>query len=620
MTLVVVGIVVIFITAMISTNKNLFGFSKRSQDQAAALALGRGGLNRLIQRLTYQDSFSGDLTYGDTTTGYDITFDPSDPDRSVNNLFNDAASSDTNSQGMVVPPHTADIVVIARSGGVTRKLRFVLKRGLAFQGAMAANGRLLFGKDVDLKSITSIRDDDPVEARFHANDSLEVGTGVVWDNSGVFNIGDGCEVSSATAVEASIVSSNPSRVSQDVPEIAIPSLNIDRMVSDSSGAPAPTSLPGGGLYCDSNSYIGTSTTVNSDINLYDASLYVNGDLIINGGVIGYGSIYATGDVTIRGGNASVITNQPSGAAILAGGDITFDALSASGYIDTLTGDAAVNAAWTRFKDAYRVLSEVTDPSNSGPGYTKPTDYDAVFPPPTLPVYVDISSCSIPGSPLLRADNFHWAGFNLGKGDVTMTPSPPETDMPIPSPAPGLTPPWTENSYSRSLKEAIASVAGSDPRAVQVNRALDHVAFYFRHGFYNPPPIWDDEGLPIDDGFSWSIDHQLWAVHNIHPLGGVPPVGYYPVTFTQEQMAQGVEEYFAYHDPLNFGWLGRSYFQGLLYAKGDITISNRAEVIGTVIAGGNLSVLDGASFTYNREYDELTQNLSGPVRVTSFQEL
>jgi hypothetical protein len=638
-TLVVVSIVVMFVTALVGVNQNLFGFAKRTNDRAAALALAKGGLNRLIDRLTYQDTFASDLNFGTPQTGYSITFNSANLNHSVNNLTSDAISATANYQGDAVPPHTADIIVVARSNGVERRFRFILKRGLAFQGAMAANRRIRFGQDIELDSITSLNDNQPVETRFHANDYGNDGTGVTWDAGGAFVVGPGCEVSSASSVQATITAVlTPDDVSQDVPAIPVPSLDIDQIVSDNSSAPAPTLLPVGDYHCDDNRYLSTSTTVVGNISLYDGSLYVQGDLNIVGGVVGYGSIYVTGDVNITGGNASVVTNQPNGAAILAGGDINFTALSAEGFIDELAlTDTDVANAWTQFKDAFATLDAIVDVGNDG-FYSRPTGLITS----TLHDMADTPYGSFPpgeeygnpSSPYIRADDIHWAVFHLGRGITNSNiPALVETDpqpISLPGPEPVLPPhspafnisTMNERSFTRILKDAVESAAPSDIRTPQIDRALNHVAFYSRHNYWdndpNNPPAgnWDDESLSGDPALL-SLDRQLWIVHGMGGSAGNGPFG---IPFTPDDMANGVREYFEHHDPFDFGWLGKAYFQGLLYAKGDITIVNRTEVIGMIISGGDLSVLDGAKFTYNKEYDELTQNLSGPVRVVSFREL
>jgi hypothetical protein len=619
MTLIVVSIVVMFVTALVAVNQNLFGFTKRTNDRAAALALAKAGINRLVDRVTYQDAYAADLNYGTPQSGYSITFNTADPNRSVNNLFSDGVSATTNYQGDQVPARTADIVVVARSNGVERRFRFILKRGLAFQGAMAANRRIIFGQDIELKSITSLHDDQPVETKFHANDYGNDGTGVTWDGSGSFTVGAGCEVSSASLVAPSISGLlSPDEFSQNVPAVPVPSLDIDQIVADNSGAPPPTVLPVGGFHCDDNRYLSSTTTVIGDISLYDGSLYVQGDLNIKGGVVGYGSIYVTGDVNIEGGNASVITNQPSGAAVLAGGDISFNALSAEGFIDELALiDTDVANAWNDFKGAYEVLDQIADVSNDG-SYTRPSAFNGNLNPVTatyaFPDGIPFGYLGPPQSPKLRADDIHAVGFNLSRG----TPLGGEIPIGLPGPIPTDLARWGTNSFSRKLHEAVNAAAPADPRTEQVSRAIEHVAFYFRHNWW-PTNYWDDNPLPPNGGFAFTSDRQLWIVHG----GGSDNVDTVPhptVTFTPDQMALGMRDYFRYHDPLNFGWLGRAYFQGLLYAKGDVTVVNRTEVIGTVISGGDLSVADGASFTYNKEYDELTQNLSGPVKVVSFREL
>lgn len=608
MTLVLIALVAMYTTALVATNQRLFGMSRRSEDLTAALALGQGGLNRLIQQLTFDSNFSSDLTYGNPQTGYQITFNPGSPTRSVNNLNNASASAATNYRGQTVPPYTADVIVVAQSSGVTRRLRYVLTRGLAYRGAMGANGKIEFGADASLRSYTSLTDHTPVACQFHANDSDNTGMGILWAGPpSTFSIGNQCEVTSASGLDGAIEAANPGKTQSNVPKVPIPQVDVATMVSMASSSPAPTTLATGGIYCDTQTYLAGNQTIDGDINLQDGSLFVDGDLTINGGLLGFGSVYVTGDIHIVGGNATVITNQPNGAAVLAGGDIVFEGADATGYLETLAAlhPATVGVTWTQAKNVINVLDQITvQPPAS---YARPGGFTGLV--GSVDAWLTVPAFTA----FPQLVDVWWVKYRLG--NATALGGNTEA-MRIPNPD-GTFAVWNDAAMLRQVRDAVEALPtySSDPRAQQITHALDQMGYFYRHTWNG---AWH-EGSMGDPYFN--LDHQLWTVRGMVDPGGSPYTGFWfsgdPIV-DQAKTNQYVQNYIELNPSLPA--LGRAYFQGVLYANGSVSVANDAAVIGSIVSGGDLTIAGEANFIYNKEYDALTNSIVGPVKVASFNEL
>ena len=203
----------------------------------------------------------------------------------------------------------------------------------------------------------------------------------------------------------------------------------------------------------------------------------------------------------------------------------------------------------------------------------------------------------------------WAKYKLaGSGP------PPTSASPIPSPK-GLYPVHSNSAYIPRLNSAIKAMPGyaADTKAHQIVHGLDQMAYYFRHNWDAGQWDYDESTTPVS---MYTLDHQIWLL-----IGAMFPnaTGTFPGVFTEAMMADGVSDFFQFNNPLNFGWLGKSYYQGLLYARGDVTLQGDSEVYGVLISKGALR-LNNANFVFDQEYQNLAQRVEGPLRVVLYQEI
>ena len=610
LTLVVTVVLGMFIAGLVSSNRHLFGFTKRSQAQTQTALLAEGALNRLAQQWVSDPAFAGDLTFDDGTSSYEITFDTGNPNFSVNNLTGSGAP--TNFRGDPVPPVSADVVVVCRQGSIESRYRYLVRRGYSALEGAGTNGRMIFEDNVVLDSIASLDDPTSVEARFHANDVADSGEGVGWNGSGTFEVLHDVKLTSRTTIDPGVTGSNPGGTLENEPTIPFPTMDVTSQVVSASAAPPPDSVPGGGCFVSGERYLSGNQLFTNDITLSEGSLYVDGDLEIHGGISGTGAIFVNGSVTVRGGNATVITNQPTGAAIIAEGDVTFEGLDAYTFLNNAASSRpTVQSALDDVMVGLNVLNDVIQQPSLG--YSRPSSFTSAYNP--------ISSLGTgTWASYPREADFWYAQLKLSRGVISaFDQGSPTEDVPqhiaIPGPT-GEYSGWNSGSPLRRLKEALASEYPGDPQAAQVGQALDELAYFFREG-WTDSATWDDFGEPEE---TWSIGRGAFSIAILGPYNQfAPEVSTYwfgeRATYTDT-----VTDFFDYNDPLDLSWIGKANFQGLILSNGDITLENNATVIGSIFADGDLQMRGGATLIYNAEYEELANLATGPVQVYSYEEL
>jgi hypothetical protein len=154
------------------------------------------------------------------------------------------------------------------------------------------------------------------------------------------------------SVSANLRANYPDKIIDQGAADTIPDIDVEAKVTAGLSSPALTgggsTLIGDQILAEPRSVAG-NLTVNGDlifaqkrvdtpdgpVMAADGTLYVDGDLTLNGGIKGIGSLYVSGDITVRGGNASLQTSQPTGTAMMAGGDVSLEGLDAAGYLQSL---------------------------------------------------------------------------------------------------------------------------------------------------------------------------------------------------------------------------------------------------------------------------------------------
>ena len=111
--------------------------------------------------------------------------------------------------------------------------------------------------------------------------------------------------------------------------------------------------------------------------------------------------------------------------------------------------------------------------------------------------------------------------------------------------------------------------------------------------------WDDRGRP---------DH-LRTHDAIYALLGNDP----------DLQDRRRDAFFEANNPLDANWLGDSYFQGMVYARGDVSAETNFRVVGALISLGNISLSNGSWLTLNEEYSDLVGQVL-PIGLVFYEEL
>ena len=211
------------------------------------------------------------------------------------------------SLGQPVPPHCLQLLGVGRCGQVTVQVNSVVYRGgypfvIASQGPVLAQTGLLVGSL------------DP--------NSPDLGPGDMVTNSGqqtAVQLGPACVVTGDVRASGGIVLDPQAVVKgQTLPNSApvqIPQITLSNFLP-STPSVLGSSLPGQTLVgpCLSNQAL----TVYGDLRLDGASLYVKGDLSVQGSIRGRGLVVSEGNLTVSGGADMASFDQ---AVLLSGGDV-----------------------------------------------------------------------------------------------------------------------------------------------------------------------------------------------------------------------------------------------------------------------------------------------------------
>lgn len=422
------------------------------------------------------------------------------------------------------------------------------------------------------------------------------------------------QVSQQPAIAPSIHAALGQQVRENSLDTPLPEYDVARLMANHLSDPAPAGLTGSTLGTtllrDSRCVHG-NLAVNGDLVFSgNGALYVDGDLTLNGGVIGEGAIYCSGQVRIQGGSSSLVTNQGSGAALFARGDVVLEGQSAVGYLNVLAGShPAIQSKWTAVQNK---LTQIKNRIDTAPD------------PATNLAGAASSASSLWG--------LNW---QLSKQEVNI--SHPEYNAgvsggqnwfnPIPSPN-GTHADAGSDAMLPSLIDEIRTSLGpayaGDVRAQRIVHALEETHYYFRHNrdtaSLNPgarivdnrlvggatlSTNWDDDSLQQS---SWSYEH---GVVSSDPWGS-------PQTAGLQLFFAGLRGFYDHH-PMDFSWLGSSNFQGIVYTEGNVDVSNRFDVTGLIVAGGRVQLNGGCNLVYNEDYVR-QGGVSGPLRCQFVHEI
>lgn len=435
--------------------------SSRYRDGLQATQAARGGSNHLIALLTAQGNYSTAQNVSLGNSRYSFTFDTTQEFFSVNNLNNAAPSSQLSALGRTVGPYSADLLVVGQCGTQRKVAHLLVQRGLSSSGSVNAVGRVNLLGSVEVSGIKSVlppagqADPEPAAGGIVSKHrSASAGDpSIAWDGTGTFTLTPLSRLEAAPILSGGVpVSANlealfPDSIIRSASADTIPQLDVTGLVTAGQTNPP---LPGVGgvrsgyVYVPTDYSHGGDLTVNGNLELIGGgSLYVDGDLEVNGSVSGTGALYVSGNITVRGGDAVVSTSEPGGTALLAGGNVTLEGLDASGYLDTLAGSYGFSGDVTRLR---QLLGNYTTASAPGDFWGLAADigkHDGPF-----------AGHNSYISPIPGPDGTHNQGF--------------------------------ANAASVKVALAIKSLHpgySTDLRAQKVVRALERLQYHFRHNLH-----------------------------------------------------------------------------------------------------------------------------------------
>lgn len=615
--LVIAMLVTMLAGALLNLNRQWLTQVAWQRDKTQALEMARGGLNHLIHRLTYDSHFAQPLSVPHDRSGYACHFDSTTPYYSVNNLSNSGVSSTINFRGNPVAPGCADLVVLGHAGQTQVRCHAVVRHGVSFLRAAGAVGQIQMVGDVSVDAIDSAASPTPVVLEgglFSQFASTLAQSALDWDNLGGsahFTLGPDSRlltvppaVSGASGFSNSLISALPGSSLDQQASGEIPTFDVARLVTNGASSPAPDgamATPGGYTLTSpgvkDQRYVNGNLTVLGDVVLTDGTLLVHGDLTINGGIKGKGAIYVDGDVHVLGGNSSVLSNQASGAALMSSGDIQLQGLDSRGYLETLAATyPSVHDNLSAFNTTLSGIANAADSHSFGSAFWLTNQLTReYYLDPTPPAGRSKTGYWVNS---IRAPNGHFPDGN-SDGDI-----------------PGLV---------QSIRSSLGSAYASDVNAQRVVKALEEVHYEFRRNLDGCPgtaTVVDNQVPGVPDFAAYSATTRIhygvfddvmlpMASRTLDSQQSVP--GYDPVA-----ACEGVRGWFR-NNPLDLSWIGKSYFQGILYSEGNLRVDTQFKVLGGMAARGKITLSNGAHLVFVDEYRKLG-GAYGPISVLSYEEL
>ena len=627
------------------------------RDRARALAMARGGLNRLLHRWTYDSNLTDTLEEQADDLRYRICFAASEPAdrRSCNNLNSALASGTRGADGALVPAGSADVVVCAQADWTKIRLRALVERGVGFRRAVGAVHSVTFSDHVLLDNVNGTDTGGGVRAEEPAGAAISFGAAPTLLSSVRLETRSG-----AAQVSGLVSPGDLARVDTllDGPQTNVPEFDVSRMVSEHAALPAPTGMTAiaGGSHLLSTAltdarYVNGNLTVDGDLNMHGGSLFVNGNLTLNGGIVGEGSVFASGDAQVLGGASSLVTNQAGGAALYSDGEVLMHGDDVSGVIHELSG-GDLAAAFANYQSAWATFTTNSQLPPAGVGIDNGR----------------LESARLAAAALGAGGGF-WPAIRDPDGD-NPRPASVANQMWV-NPFPNLNGSHSlgdRNAPIPRLDLAIrqqAQAAGrlDTPRVQALLRALDQEAYLGRGGVVwaqvsasaiNPvtcalttsTPVhvtpwqalsgWDDsvavpDGEQCNSAYEWvnprfereahlipafGWDHQLRVLlgQGLSVTQAGDPLRYKLV----RGMLQQVHD-LAVNHPSDLSWLSEGNFTGLVYARGAVRVAGSFHLTGALLSRSAVTLTDDSHLTFDPRYLR-QRSLCGPLKVSRLEEI
>lgn len=363
-TLLFLGILFMMSVSIIMMSRQRVFSGLVQHHKSQALYLAEAGLAKSEVALEADLSWPGEPN--GTVDGIPGTYEVhlgTDRNGSVINIGTDTPADSYRGKD-TVPKNTALLIVTANVSGQTYTLE-ALVQGKGSVGYMSdailASGKIRAKGDLDVDGIAALDDSKRVNGNMQAN-SPESSSTVVWSGGGTAhvtgNVGTGGPPTGinmgAATIDGKLESNSPANV---------PHTDIAGEVAKNKSHPAPAFSATGTSVVGSGKYSTGSVNLNGDLVLKDDStLYVDGDLEINGSITGKGSIYVTGKTTFKG-DARVTTNKNFSIALFSKGDVSLKGFDGTAYLQAQGGSIASDLQIV--KSAVGQLQNLVNTNSSG---------------------------------------------------------------------------------------------------------------------------------------------------------------------------------------------------------------------------------------------------------------
>ncbi len=314
----------------------------------------------------------------DVRGSYTVRFNqgagPFQADDSVNNF--DGAHPNSFRGNNTVPAGTALLVVVARVGGVERRLE-ALVGDTASLGMLdlplLTTGRIRLQGDVRVDGITALNDSTSVDGDVQSNLTGTVNA-IEWLDTGGTSLHiDGNVSSSANPGSINLAGGVVTGgTTENAAPRAVPPLDIPGEIAAKSSSPSPTVVPGGVTVVGTGDYyVAGNLDLTGDLDLQGGNLYVQGELSVQGTVSGTGSVYVGSHTKIHG-NADI--NGQDNIALYSKGNVELRGFDGDAILDSLALSSPVAAK--ELADGKWAISEMATIMNNG-SWTPGGIYDTV---------------------------------------------------------------------------------------------------------------------------------------------------------------------------------------------------------------------------------------------------
>ncbi len=277
--------------------------------------------------------------------------------QSVNNITGTTSRDGPRGPG-TVRPGSIELVVLADSQGhqATGQTIFVAKTKPLPAYGLGASGKILLQGNVSVRGVENLISEAPVDAGIHANSLGAAGPAIRWVKNNTANkmIVKGRVTTSAGAPDSISLQGTSGRdyqiegIETGAAQLPVPTANIVDTVGINSALPPPpfqnfgTSRLGPG-----KSYAKGSVELQGDLRLNGHTLYVDGDLIVNGTIAGVGSVYVTGKTRLKGDTK--ISSSETGVALFSHGAVELTGFDGQEFLNRLrVSNSGVNSALSQY--------------------------------------------------------------------------------------------------------------------------------------------------------------------------------------------------------------------------------------------------------------------------------